>query len=1214
MTQISYQLNSILAEGSIYTLYKGVAYLPDGQTRDVAIKKLKPHIVQDPVILSHLAGFSDVARGLQHPNLAPLWDLGQHEGDYFYVREYLPGCSLQQLLDQVMQNEAILSPAMAVFITQEITEAIAALHRYRVPGDQPIYLFHGGLSPENVILTRIGGIVLTDAGLDVIFWRNPELAHKLQLQKGSYQPPEYSTGQRPMRRGDAFGVTALLYHMILSEPLALQENHWYEDLGTTPPSTKHPRITEQFDKLLMDFLHPVVEQREVQIDQLRQELAKPGLLRQSKAQRREAMAYIEALVGQVLATPTPEQLIDVSPPFKLESLLPARPELPPPHRRYRPPQFDSTSSFNPLQTDIRYTGAVAQNEPPHGDEHNDDEELEVTSLGSLPPPEPLEETSTFVGEEPQPEVVEVTESKPLIELDEFIEEEMEEDRTMMSPVPQAPDSSDNITPETVSASEFATMVADSAPEPIKVEKKERATPIKANRPPPPPPLAGPGGLPVPPTTEETTAGSNPPEQPVEYTSPSPMLDEPVEDELDSTMISSTPAEPEPEPEPEPEIPQPIDLASAVPSALPSASTISQASPPRSPVIESGTSPNLTPPGIPHTEEEPVELGSDDLLQPISDEQILQPISDDQIEDLHSVQFPQPVPVQQFPSTPSTMALPLEQVQGYLPPMDSGIPKPPEIADLGLGNDGTSTQTQASEGEPGIVETISLPIEQVTGSQKPPDSAKSLPPDDGMERFGKFVLLNRIAFGGMAEVFRAKMEGAVGFQRIVAIKRILPEYSEDQTFIEMFTDEARIAGSLTHPHIVQINELGEVDGIYYISMEMIDGIDLARVIKIRRTLNMPIPMGIILDTVIPVCKALHYAHTAVDPNNNPLHMIHRDVTPHNILISKKGEIKLTDFGIAKAAQNIAQTAVGELKGKLSYMAPEQAEGRPLDQRTDIFQVGIVMYEMLTLRKMFEGNSDHSVLHKIQNAMYPPPRQLVSNIPEALERIVLKALAVDSTQRYQTAEELERDLTHLRNSLPVQERNRDVSGFTREILAQRDQILADIAANRRDPRIGMAPPLPQPAVPAFPSNPPMPSPMAPPQLQPQVAIGDALQTESEVGGGSSSKSSKKSMLSTIIVVVMLILGGVVGFLVMSGPPPKPPTAPLRIQTKPAGAIVLLDGQKVGTTPLKSNIPFDTKPHVLQLLKKGYRPFTHNFRLQHEGDEVDLFLSLPKVKRRR
>lgn len=1213
MTQISYQLNSILAEGAIYTLYRGLAYLPDGQTRDVAIKKLKPHIVQDPVILSHLAGFSDVARGLQHPNLAPLWDLGQHNGEYFFVREFLPGCSLQQLLQQVSQNEAILSPAMAVFITQEITEAIAALHRYRVPGDQPIYLFHGGLSPENVILTRIGGIVLTDAGLDVIFWRNPELAHWLQQQKGPYQPPEYSTGQRPMRRGDAFGVTALLYHMIMSEPLPLRDTGWYDQLKNQVPSSKHPRITEQFDQLLLDYLHPAVDQRQVQIDQLRQELAKPGLLRQSKAQRREAMAYIEALVGQVLAHPKPEQAVDIEPPFQLESLLPVRPELAPPHRRYRPPQFDNTASFQPIQTDIALKGVNAIPVDPgyvHEEEGGDD--LEVTTLGSLPPAEPLapeflvddmnEATSlgseppepfsapkTFVGEEPSPAPLSISPAQ-------------DQDRTLMAPVPQAPDSSPPEIPPTAEEPGFETLAGSSSPE---VEQ-----PLGFGAPaaiPPPgftktgPPVAGANGLPL--LTTPATTASPAPQQPApheEILAISEGMELEEEDGLDSTMVSSTPDEPEVQPQP----PAPIDLASVVPSALPSPSTISQASPPRITPVDEGTSPGHTPHNLEETADDASEvLGPDDLLEVIG--------SDDAVE-IPDVHLPQAPPVQHFPQTPSTMALPLDQVEGYLPQPPTTPPVSTAFDNLGLPMDGTSTQTQASDSDHPIVETVALPIEQITGSQKPPENAQPLPPADGMERFGKFVLLNRIAFGGMAEVFRAKMEGAVGFQRIVAIKRILPEYSEDPTFIQMFTDEARIAGSLTHPHIVQINELGEVDGIYYISMEMIDGIDLARVIKIRRTLAMPIPLGVILDVVIPVCKALHYAHTAVDPNNNPLQMIHRDVTPHNILISKKGEIKLTDFGIAKAAQNIAQTAVGELKGKLSYMSPEQAEGRPVDQRTDIFQVGIVLYEMLTLRKMFEGNSDHSVLHKIQNAMYPPPRQLVANIPELMEQIVLRALAVDSRQRYQTASELERDLTHLRNSLPIQERNRDVSAFTQEIIAQRDQILADIAANRRDPRIGMAPPMPQP--PAL-QPPPQQGglPMAPmlDSAGPNIDLGEPQKTEQELGG--KNKSTSTSKWSTIIIVIMLILGGVVGYLVLSGPPPKPPTAPLRIQTRPAGAVVLLDGQKVGQTPLKTTIPFDTRPHVLQLLKKGYKPFTHNFRLNQLGDEVDLFLNLPRSKRR-
>ena len=548
-------------------------------------------------------------------------------------------------------------------------------------------------------------------------------------------------------------------------------------------------------------------------------------------------------------------------------------------------------------------------------------------------------------------------------------------------------------------------------------------------------------------------------------------------------------------------------------------------------------------------------------------------------------------------TPETMALPIEDIDGYPGILSSPPPDFPSNQEP-LQADSTSPQ-QA----PPMVsqETVALPLEQITGSQAPPKAPGPLAPpqvflpEDGMEQFGNFVLLNRVAFGGMAEVFRARLQGHVGFQRIVAVKRILPEYSEDPTFIQMFTDEARIAGSLTHPHIVQINELGEVDGIYYISMEFIDGIDLARVIKIRRTLEQPIPLGIILDITIPVCKALHYAHTALDPNNKPLNMIHRDVTPHNILISKKAEIKLTDFGIAKASQNISTTAVGELKGKLSYMSPEQAEGRPLDQRTDIFQVGIVLYEMLTLRKMFEGNSDKSVLHKIQNGLYPTPRQVTATIPELMEQITLKALAVDPKHRYQTAQELEQDLVKLRNNLPVQERSADVATFTTQILEQRDFLLAEMAANRGKPR-------------------PMSLANAPHQTPP-IALGQQQTPGSETQARHVQTDKKKTaMLSGLIVFIMLVVGGVVGYFLLKEKP-VPPQAPFSIQTRPPGAEVRLDGEKIGVTPLRINRPFDKQKHVLQLIKRGYRPFNHKFKLQHEGDGVDLFLSLnPNPKKRR
>ncbi|MEM1009584.1 MAG: serine/threonine-protein kinase, partial [Myxococcota bacterium] len=329
-------------------------------------------------------------------------------------------------------------------------------------------------------------------------------------------------------------------------------------------------------------------------------------------------------------------------------------------------------------------------------------------------------------------------------------------------------------------------------------------------------------------------------------------------------------------------------------------------------------------------------------------------------------------------------------------------------------------------------------------------------------------------------------GQDGFQRLVAIKRILPEYSHDPSFIEMFKDEARIAGSLIHPNIVQIYELGEVKGTYYISMEYIEGIDLARIIKIRRALQQPIALEMILSICIAVCQALRYAHEENDLDGHPLNMIHRDVTPHNVLLSTKGEIKLTDFGIAKAAQNLSKTNVGELKGKLSYMSPEQAQGSFLDKRSDIYQVGIMLYELSTLKKMFEGNSDQTLLDRISHNQFTPPRTIAPNLSPMLEKIIYKALAHEPHERYQNAGQLAQALIHLKDQQQSPSHRFDVAPFVKEILVQRQQLLEQFQHPKRAPQPHtQQPPHPQSPFPPKPKTIPIPKAPAP-RNPPPLAI--------------------------------------------------------------------------------------------------------------------------------
>ncbi len=271
-------------------------------------------------------------------------------------------------------------------------------------------------------------------------------------------------------------------------------------------------------------------------------------------------------------------------------------------------------------------------------------------------------------------------------------------------------------------------------------------------------------------------------------------------------------------------------------------------------------------------------------------------------------------------------------------------------------------------------------------------------------FGKYLLLERINVGGMAEIFLARSRGVQGFKRILAIKKILPTMAEDEEFIAMFIDEARIAAELSHAGIVQIFELGKFEDDYYIAMEFIHGKDLRYIAERMARERKPMDVHLAAHIAFKICEALDYAHTKRDPTGRPLGIIHRDISPQNVILSYDGEVKICDFGIAKAANRSQKTQAGVLKGKFGYMSPEQVRGLPLDGRSDIFTVGTLLYEMITLERLFLGESDFSTLEKVRNADVVPPSTYNRDVPEELEEIVLRALSKEAEDRYQNAAEM------------------------------------------------------------------------------------------------------------------------------------------------------------------------------------------------------------------
>ena len=269
--------------------------------------------------------------------------------------------------------------------------------------------------------------------------------------------------------------------------------------------------------------------------------------------------------------------------------------------------------------------------------------------------------------------------------------------------------------------------------------------------------------------------------------------------------------------------------------------------------------------------------------------------------------------------------------------------------------------------------------------------------------GNYTLLERISHGGMAEVFRAKSFGEAGFEREVALKVLLPSVASDQEFVNMLIDEAKIAGQLNHANIAQIFDLGVADNRYYIVQEYVKGKDLRAILKYKLSKKAHLDVAKACYIALKVCEGLFYAHNKEDAGGSPLNLVHRDISPHNILISDEGEVKIIDFGIAKAEGRATQTMAGLVKGKFAYMSPEQIRGLPVDHRSDIFATGILLHEMLTTRPLFSRSSEFETLKRARSAMADPPSQVNPKVPAALDTIVLKALARHVDDRYQTAQQ-------------------------------------------------------------------------------------------------------------------------------------------------------------------------------------------------------------------
>jgi eukaryotic-like serine/threonine-protein kinase len=312
--------------------------------------------------------------------------------------------------------------------------------------------------------------------------------------------------------------------------------------------------------------------------------------------------------------------------------------------------------------------------------------------------------------------------------------------------------------------------------------------------------------------------------------------------------------------------------------------------------------------------------------------------------------------------------------------------------------------------------------------------------EGIE-FGRYQLIKKLAAGGMAQVWLARQPGIEGFEKLLVIKQVLPHLADDDSFISMFLDEARLAARLNHPNVVQVFDLGQEDESLYIAMEYIHGEDLRRLDRESRRRRTPIPIPLVCRIIADAAAGLHYAHTLKTPDGKPLGIVHRDVSPQNILATFEGGVKVVDFGIAKAADRANKTRSGVLKGKYAYMSPEQASGKVVDARTDVFALGILLHELLTGRRLFKREGEVATLQAVVSCEVEAPSRINPVVPPELDPIVLSALARDRDARLPDAGALQLALEDFLTQHRLPASSAHLRAYMREVFEERLRIEAE-----------------------------------------------------------------------------------------------------------------------------------------------------------------------------
>lgn len=519
----------------------------------------------------------------------------------------------------------------------------------------------------------------------------------------------------------------------------------------------------------------------------------------------------------------------------------------------------------------------------------------------------------------------------------------------------------------------------------------------------------------------------------------------------------------------------------------------------------------------------------------------------------------------------------------------------------------------------------------------------------VETIGRYEVVGRLAVGGMAEILLGRLRGPSGFERAVVIKRILAHLAEQPAFVDMFLDEARLAARIQHRNVVQVHELGQDGKNLFLTMEYLEGENAAGMVRRSLVLEKDIGAAMCAFVVAEACAGLHAAHELKDPEGRPLALVHRDISPQNIFVTYGGGVRVLDFGIAKAADRTAHTEVGQLKGKFEYMAPEQCRGKPIDRRADIFALGIVLYELLTRRRLFKRDTKLGVLEAVCRETPVPPSKVIEGCPEALDRVTMKALSKSADERYATAAEMRRDLMAVvREMLGPQDPEEVLVAMMQQLFADR---IAEKNEMLRKVRAGGA----VGAVPTAEAD----SAVEIPELEGMEAISELsgvgsiprgrLESGFTFGGShagsgvdalaqaaAEARRTRSIFVAGAAAASVLALGALglvlsipkasgasmargVGALRVSTsvlPKATPGEAPastevmIKVVSEPAGATLLVDGQEKGPTPIELKLPKGNTQVELTLRREGYDDAVEKIT----PDESQRFrVSLTKTKKK-